>query len=247
MDFITDDCLLQKLKEKGFFLAERDDGHIGKYSYDEWLGKDGNIAEWEKNIFQHLKKGSVLDVGCGTGKHVAFLTNQGFDAKGIDISKPTIKTGKNHNRNIEYADFWKLKEGLKYDNIILMDSTIGFIVTPDKLSLFFKKAQTLMRNSAHLVINSVNWPKANDKQYQDYIQKNIKNNFYPGKVRIRLKTGSIADNWFEGYYYDLDLLMSTAMAYNFYPRRISYKDKIKYFIVFEYVKHASAGAIKEYK
>jgi SAM-dependent methyltransferase len=49
------------------------------------------------------KVGRVLDAGCGNGRHVVFLAEQGFDVYGIDISEEAI----------EIASAWLAKEGLK--------------------------------------------------------------------------------------------------------------------------------------
>jgi len=49
------------------------------------------------------KKGAkrVLDLGCGTGRHLIYLAKKGFDVYGIDIAK----------RGIEIARKWLKKEG----------------------------------------------------------------------------------------------------------------------------------------
>jgi ubiquinone/menaquinone biosynthesis C-methylase UbiE len=51
------------------------------------------------------KKGvkRVLDLGCGSGRHLVFLAKRGFDIYGIDIAKEGIKIAKN----------WLKSEGLK--------------------------------------------------------------------------------------------------------------------------------------
>jgi SAM-dependent methyltransferase len=45
----------------------------------------------------------VLDLGCGSGRHLVYLAKQGFDVYGIDFSKQGIKIAKN----------WLRKEKLK--------------------------------------------------------------------------------------------------------------------------------------
>ena len=41
-----------------------------------------------------LSKGSVLDVGCGSGSHSIYLQEKGFKVKAIDISKGAIEVTK---------------------------------------------------------------------------------------------------------------------------------------------------------
>jgi len=50
---------------------------------------------------QGVKK--ILDLGCGTGRHLVFFAKKGFDVYGIDIAK----------QGIEISRRWLKKEGLK--------------------------------------------------------------------------------------------------------------------------------------
>ncbi len=47
----------------------------------------GGILEWNKNR-------KILDVGCGTGRHVTELAARGFDVTGIDLSESMLKQAK---------------------------------------------------------------------------------------------------------------------------------------------------------
>ena len=42
---------------------------------------------------KHAKR--VLDLGCGAGRHLVYLTKQGYETHGIDISKTGVKQAKN--------------------------------------------------------------------------------------------------------------------------------------------------------
>lgn len=55
-----------------------------------------------------LKKGKILDVGCGTGFSLAILEERGFDPVGIDISKPMLDIAKKKGLKVKRADFAKL-------------------------------------------------------------------------------------------------------------------------------------------
>lgn len=54
-------------------------------------------------LFKKAGAKKVLDLGCGTGRHLVYLAKQSFDVYGIDIAKHGIKIAKD----------WLKKEGLK--------------------------------------------------------------------------------------------------------------------------------------
>ncbi len=59
------------------------------------------------NLVIRLKKEkvkSVLDAGCGTGRHTQYLAQQGFDVHGIDISEQAIQLAR-ANKNGSSIDY----------------------------------------------------------------------------------------------------------------------------------------------
>jgi 2-polyprenyl-3-methyl-5-hydroxy-6-metoxy-1,4-benzoquinol methylase len=68
---------------------------------------DSNLVSTIKNF--NIKPGKGLDVGCGTGDNVIWLSRQGFKMTGIDFSKTAIELAilKAKNENIN-ASFYSL-------------------------------------------------------------------------------------------------------------------------------------------
>jgi len=52
-----------------------------------------HISEMGK-IFKERRVKNILDLGCGSAKHIAYLAKQGFNLYGIDISEEAIKIGR---------------------------------------------------------------------------------------------------------------------------------------------------------
>ena len=156
----------------------------------------------------------------------------GFKTYGIDKSQGVISIGKKYNRNIDCVDFWDLSEEIKYDNVVLMDCSIGFIESPENLGLFFDQISKVISKSGHLIITSVNWQNTNNPEHLRYISNNIKTKNYPGNVKLRLKSNSFIGEWFNWVWIDMDLLVQTAILNGFYPRWMDTENN-KYAIVFE--------------
>jgi len=63
-------------------------------------------------FLSHLpKNGKIIDAGCGFGKWVLFLTNRGYNIKGVDNNRLAIKKLKEFNNSlqVEYGDILKLQ------------------------------------------------------------------------------------------------------------------------------------------
>ena len=74
---------------------------------------------------------SILDLGCGTGRHAVSLAKRGFDVFGFDFSTKMIVKAKerktqlssqvSQNVNFEVADICKLNIGKNFDVIVSID------------------------------------------------------------------------------------------------------------------------------
>lgn len=67
------------------------------YTYDENLKDMINLLG--------LKKGSILEIGCGSGNDIKFLSKKGFNVTGIDISKKAINIAKMNNKDSKNVKF----------------------------------------------------------------------------------------------------------------------------------------------
>ena len=106
----------------------------------------------KKLIKKHKKvKGNkLLDVGCGTGKHLSFLKNE-FDCTGIDINKEMLNIARKNYDGIRFlqADMVNLDLNEKFDAIICLFSSIGYVKTYENLK------KTITNFSNHLELGGV--------------------------------------------------------------------------------------------
>jgi ubiquinone/menaquinone biosynthesis C-methylase UbiE len=105
-------------------------------------------AEKVINIINQFKKSSgndLLDVACGTGKHLKYLKSQ-FNCMGTDISESMLEVARNNVSNIQFmqADMVYLKLNKRFDVITCLFSSIGYVKTEENL------AKTLRSFSDHL-------------------------------------------------------------------------------------------------
>jgi SAM-dependent methyltransferase len=76
----------------------------------------------------------MLDVACGTGEHAKYLKEY-FEIDGIDLNPEFVKIAQSKNNRGFYkvADMADFDMGKKYDVVICLFSSIGYVGTRDRL------------------------------------------------------------------------------------------------------------------
>lgn len=83
-----------------------------------------------------LKKGKILDAGCGTGFGTEVIRAAGFEVIGIDISEPMLDIAKKKGFDVRKADF---------TNLPFPDSTFDGIICISSLQwIYGRSAQEVM-------------------------------------------------------------------------------------------------------
>ena len=101
-------------------------------------------------------KSKMLDIGCGTGHHVASLSSKGLDVLGIDISPSMIKKAKdnfpNYNFSVGDASNSNLFEPDSFTHILCMYFTIYYF--KDKTQ-FFNNCFKWLMPGGYLIVHLV--------------------------------------------------------------------------------------------
>jgi SAM-dependent methyltransferase len=106
---------------------------FAKYYDQVYLKRNDYKSESEvvQNIIRRFEKKpskTLLDVGCGTGEHLKYLS-QHFRCTGLDISKDMIKTAraKVPNARFEVANMITFRLRNRFDVITCLFSSIGYV------------------------------------------------------------------------------------------------------------------------
>jgi SAM-dependent methyltransferase len=77
----------------------------------------------------------LLDVGCGTGEHARHLARHGFIVDGVDIEPGFVEQAsrKNPTGRFVQADMTTLELGKRYDAVLCLFSSIGYVRTLDQV------------------------------------------------------------------------------------------------------------------
>jgi len=122
--------------------------------YYNLLYKDKNYQEEYTYICDLIKKHSnnneknILDIGCGTGKHLSFFKKDGYTVSGVDISENMISEARKYLRQENDLICCKASEfkfNKKFEIIISLFHVINYQTENDELEKIFKNV------SKHLV------------------------------------------------------------------------------------------------
>lgn len=137
---------------------------------ERYMNEKENILTQERNvkeasiIVKHLPKKckKILDAPCGYGRITNNLAGRGFDLTGIDISSYFIdlakKEARNKNLKVSYVmgDIFKKNVSGKFDAVLNIFTSIGYLDSEKKNELFIKKLCHYVRSGGRLIIETLN-------------------------------------------------------------------------------------------
>jgi SAM-dependent methyltransferase len=134
--------LLKQLK-----IMLKDNFNIYAKYYDLFY-QDKNYsieADYIKKLIDKYNQNStktILDFGCGTGKHDLILEKFGYKIYGVDQSSNMIRLAKSFksNNNYEVGDIRYIDLNKRFDAIISMFHVINYQNSNQDLKLFFQNA-----------------------------------------------------------------------------------------------------------
>lgn len=120
--------------------------------------KESDFLEQVFKKYSDRKVGKILDLGCGTGLHDAELSKRGYIVTGIDLSKEMIEIAKEKNQNINFlvGDMANFNLNRKFDCIICMFSSLGYLTENNQIENFFKSIKKHLNEKGLLIIDCWN-------------------------------------------------------------------------------------------
>lgn len=77
---------------------------------------------------------TIVDVGCGTGRHAAYLASRGFDVVGIDVSAEMLEVARalGSNATFEEGDLFSWRASVPLDGVVCRGVLNDFIQDVDR-------------------------------------------------------------------------------------------------------------------
>lgn len=109
------------------------------------------------NALKLKKDDKILDLCCGWGRHMIELAEKGYNATGIDYSKPFLKVGKNIAKekgikaNFIYGDICKFSFKKRFDVILNLFTSFGYFSDSDNRKIIENISKSLNHKGKFII------------------------------------------------------------------------------------------------
>jgi SAM-dependent methyltransferase len=96
---------------------------------------------------------SLLDLGCGTGRHAVHLVRRGFEVTGVDRSQAMLDRARdrakdeNLDDNLEFvcSDIRSFRSGRQFDAVLMNFNVLGYMFSDDDVAAALETARSNLR------------------------------------------------------------------------------------------------------
>ncbi|MGT2884609.1 class I SAM-dependent methyltransferase [Streptococcus ferus] len=108
----------------------------------------------------------VLDLCCGTGRHIKKLSDKGYSIDGVDMNPQAVNIAQENlaQGKIYLSDVQFFNPNIKYDLIYSMESSIGYLPDNQTVDIFKNISTHLLSDNGVVVLHLTN---------RDYLMKNL--------------------------------------------------------------------------
>jgi ubiquinone/menaquinone biosynthesis C-methylase UbiE len=151
-------------------LARIYDRVMSHVNYKMW-------AEYVNNLFQFsdIKVTTVLDISCGTGKHIKFLKARRRHITGADYSYPMLRIAQKNtdiNQNLVTTDArtTAFKDD-SFDAVLMLYDSINYLLTEKEVHLLLTEVYRILKAGGIFIFDFVTEKGLKDC-YNDYFESN---------------------------------------------------------------------------
>ncbi|WP_019616975.1 class I SAM-dependent DNA methyltransferase [Psychromonas ossibalaenae] len=121
---------------------------------------EGEVSYIEELIRSYsTKSSSILDLGCGTGKHAQLLCDKGFNVHGVDLSQEMLAVAEQRRQGREgalkftHSSIQNLKLESKFDVVISLFHVMSYQNSQEKLHAAFDVVKKHLKNGGIFIFD----------------------------------------------------------------------------------------------
>ena len=169
------------------------------------------MPEIEKKALQ-LCRGSVLDVGSGTGSHSLYLQKAGLQVSAIDISAGAVKVSRERGlKDVRQTALLDLK-GECFDTVLLMMNGTGIFEDLEKTAVYLEHLKGILNEGGQILIDSSDLIYMYDSTDEGAVI--VPGDRYYGELEFKVFYKGEASDPFPWLYLDKNLLARLALQHD---------------------------------
>jgi SAM-dependent methyltransferase len=155
-------------------------------SYDRHF-RSNELFEYDVRFLEDVlpPSGSLLDMGCGTGRHLEHFARRGWSVTGVDLSEPMLREARRKlsagglEGELCRADLLDLSflEAGSFDAAICMFSTLGMIQSPQMRGRAVRQAARCLRPGGvfaahvHNRLHFLRWVEGRRELFDSFVRR----------------------------------------------------------------------------
>jgi len=180
-------------------IVERDDGYIDFHGGSEIYFHE--YKKWPSHHKQAMRyaRVRVLDIGCGAGRHAAYLQKKGLDVVGIDNSPLAIEVCRRRglkDARVLSINQISLKLGI-FDTVLMMGNNFGLFGSVIGARRLLKKLDKITSRKCRIIAETLDVYQTDNPDHLSYHELNRRKGRMGGQVRIRVRYKKYATPWFD--------------------------------------------------
>lgn len=180
-----------------YAVVERDDGHIDVHDAAAYFAGRDAWPEVERRICADVA-GRVLDVGCGAGRHAAPLAADGFEVVGVDTSPGAVAVARERGVDARLGSAAALPAGIGlFGTVLLLGNNVGLLGSAESAAVVLAELARVTAPGGRLLLSGIEPFDTDDAEHLAYHRWNRERSRLPGQCRIRVRHGTLADEWFD--------------------------------------------------
>lgn len=182
--------------KKHLMTVNRDDGHSDEFLLNLMLSEYPEWSSGDKKAMRCVK-GSVLDVGCGAGRHALYLQSKGHPVTGIDNAPLAVRFCRCRGlKDARLASVLNLKPGLgKFDSVLFLGNNFCLVGTPENARKILRTLRGLTNKDAVILAHCTDPYGTKHPPHLKYHAENIRKGKPAGQLRFRLEYKKYTGPW----------------------------------------------------
>jgi len=176
----------------------RDDGYVEDTGFDVYFSEYDDWPRYEKDALREVK-GTVLDIGCGAGRHALWLQQRGFRVTAIDISPEAVEVAIMRGvKDCRVMSGLQLSfDAASFDTVLLLGKNFGIAGNLEATEKMLQDLRRATSPEGRIIASSRDPAVTDNPAHLKYHELNRKRGRPIGQVTIRIEYKGELGDWFD--------------------------------------------------